>query len=790
MEAYSATFAIRHNMEDTEAVIAIVTKEGFSSVRPLILAEDPVVITYESTELTGTVHPSQLKLSLVATEDGQYRDILESLDDVWCILAISKSPSKMPNIWYGVLAGRTWSEPFSRKSGYRLELTFSDFGYLDRIDFNPDTLFPDGEAENGWISVDTFLRAALSLIVINKSLLSIEYHDLSDADIDGTSFKDLLVSTKNFMDSDGSGLALRECIEKVLAPAGVHISQHNGAFHLYHLNDKTYNSTTTDISLSLKAAGTDAEIESAEVYKKVSLSYDQEPDTVIAETAFKASDTGYEGPWQYVDNGVDVNTAFHICGPRYRDDAKGHLANYINGTSVTPCLWLVNGWATQFKVPEGFTAPDDMPEDIVSDLATLTVESPVSPTEIGRGEDYPPVSSDLKFVVRVLIAFAFIGQIHDVRMRAEVVLSPADSSAKKYLTSAGWADSDDGSYLLHYENQGTSDYPTSWPTQWQNLVGDVPPPPSCGKLTVTIYPATSDTDYTYTGEITPVRPPTFHVYSIQYLRVENRETFVSQRIVAGNEEEEEFEQNAEDFSKDFDMGTPVLLSTGTYTNYMASGSSGVVKTDDTYLKRYMKFLRNNFSRSELGRRRWHVRGTYMYNHLDGLPVFSASAAPLKTLPGGTAYFLMSEEWHVRRGESMLEIEEVCFGSKEDVFYFNSPASLIPPVVFRPNVMLSISGTTFTSGDVTITPDNAFILGQTVLSASAYWRQGGSMLIRSEYYIRSVKFLGISDDITSGDLTCDTGRIGDDFEWTGSAKEITITTSKVFSLKWIKVIILL
>lgn len=287
-----------------------------------------------------------------------------------------------------------------------------------------------------------------------------------------------------------------------------------------------------------------------------------------------------------------------------------------------------------------------------------------------------------------------------------------------------------------------------------------------------------------------MRPPTFHVYSIQYLRVENQETFVSQRIVAGNEEEEEFEQNAEDFSKDFEMGTPVLLSTGTYTNYMAPGSSGVVKTDDTYLKRYMKFLRNNFSRSELGRRRWHVRGTYMYNHLDGLPVFSASAAPLKTLPGGTAYFLMSEEWHVRRGESMLEIEEVCSGSRQCVFHFNIPMSLDPPVEFEANVLKWITGTTFTSGDVTITPNKAYILGQTAVSASAYWQPNGSMLIQSEYYIRSVKFVGISDDMTSGDLTCDTGRIGDDFEWTGSAKEINITTSKNFSLKWIEVIILL
>lgn len=663
MDAYSTSFMIRHDSGYREATILILPEENFHAIKDMELASDPVVITHEEAELTDTIHPSQLRLALVATEDGQYRDIIESPSRVWCVLAIQYETGAYP-IWQGILATRTWSEPFSMEKNYQVEFTFSDFGYLKRVDYTPELLFPSGNDSTGSVKVSDFLEAVCSLMSVNDYTLDIAYHGLDKAAVNGTAFKDLRIRTRNFVDEDGKGLPLYDCIEKVLAPAGIHIIQFGATFHLYRPDMDTYLGISASMRSSLKAMGTDAELESAELYKDVELTYDQEPATVLGGTSLDESDAGYEGPWQYVDNGG--NRQFLLCGPKYRSGAKGYMANYIDGARVTPCLWLVNGWAVQFKVPSGFTSPADMPDTLVSGLATMSVEFQVASTDSTREAQYPPSSSDITVTVPVLISFSFTGNIHDVNMRAEVVLTPADGSQTLYLTSSGWSETDDGSFRIHYERQGESDWNTDWPTQWQNLVGTIPAPSRQGKIRVTIYPSTTATDHEYTGEVTPARDPLYTQYAIEGITVETDESFSSRQIVAANKVGATFDENSDDFSKDFGMGTPVLLSAGTYTGYSSSGYKETVKDGDTYLDRYLEFLRSNFSLEEGGRRRWRVRGTYAYDHLSGLPVFDATSVPLATLDNDSfAFFLKSEEWHVRSGRSTLEIEEAYVADPTD-----------------------------------------------------------------------------------------------------------------------------
>lgn len=664
MDAYSTSFSIRHDGEYRKATVLILPEGNSHTVKDMVLASDPVVVTYEDAELTDTIHPSQLRLTLIATEDGQYRDIIESPSKVWCVLTIQDGAVAHP-VWQGILATRTWSEPFSREKNYEVEFTFSDFGYLKRVDYSPELLFTSGDDTTGSVKVLDFLEAVCSLMSVRDYNFDVTYHGLDKAAVNGTAFKDLRIRTRNFVDEDGKGLPLYDCIEKVLAPAGIHIMQFGATFHLYRPDMDTYLGIAASMRSSLKAMGTDAELESAELYKSVELTYDQEPSSVLGGVSLDESDAGYEGPWQYVDNGG--NRQFLLCGPtRYSAGAKGYVANYIDGTRVTPCLWLVNGWATQFKVPDGFTAPSDMPEEIVSDLATMSVEFQVAVTDSTRESQYPPSSSAITVTVPVLISFSFIGNIHDVSMRARVVLAPSDGSQTLYLTSVGWSGTDDGSFRIHYEKHGESDWNKDWPTQWQNLVGTIPAPSKQGKIRVTIYPSTTATDHEYTGEVTPARDPNYTQYAIEGITVETDESFSSRQIVAANKVSATFDENSDDFSKDFEMGTPVLLSAGTYTGYTSSGYKEIVKDGDTYLDRYLGFLRSNFSLEDGDRRRWRVRGAYAYDHLSGLPVFDVTSIPLATLLSDSfAFFLKSEEWHVRSGRSTLEIEEAYVGDPTD-----------------------------------------------------------------------------------------------------------------------------
>lgn len=651
MNRYNSSFSAGLDGKEGIMMIDVVPDGVYDKVLPMTLASDPVVITYEGADLTDAIHSSQLRLTLLATEDGQYREIVGHSGIVECALALDNSPERSVQLWRGVLATRTWTEPFSREKNYSVELTFSDFGYLKRINYSPELFFGDGEDSTGFITVGTFLSRACALITVAAVL---ETHGLSQAEVCGTAYTDLLVSTRNFTDDEGNGLPLYDCIEKILAPAGVHIIQYKGKFHLYRPDKDTYDGIPSSMRSSLKAMGTDAELESVKLYKTVTLAYDQTPSMTLGKSVLDADDAGYEGPWQYVNNGG--YRQFLLCGPEYMSGRQGYHANYIDGTRVTPCLWLVNGWAVQFKVPEGFTEPTDMPEELTDNLATMSVDFPLSASGTSRDE-YPSSDEEIRITVPVLIDFAFTGNIHDVHMRASVELTPADGSPKRYLTSAGWSSSDDGSYRIHYEKQGSSDWDKSWPTPWQNLTGTIPAPSAAGLVKVTIYPSTTLTEHTYTGEITPARNPTYVQYAIQGITVEISETFTNQQISADNKVVDVFDENSEDFNKEFDMGTPVLISAGTYTGYgVPDGQS--VKPDESYLNRYMDFMRSNYSLQMASRRRWKIRGTYMYDHLSGLPVFDASSTPLATLADNSfAFFLRSEEWHVRTGRSMLEIEE-------------------------------------------------------------------------------------------------------------------------------------
>ena len=120
----------------------------------------------------------------------------------------------------------------------------------------------------------------------------------------------------------------------------------------------------------------------------------------LADLTFDESVTGYEGPWQYVDTDAR-DGAFIICGKRFSDDPAviGYYGNYIeNHNNIKACVWYVNRLRNsqfwdQFNVPEGFTAPDDMPDAPVEGLARLSVAFPVSGRPSETSGEYPDMSA-------------------------------------------------------------------------------------------------------------------------------------------------------------------------------------------------------------------------------------------------------------------------------------------------------------------------------------------------------------------------------------------------------------
>ena len=634
------------------------------NAKEMILASDPVIITWDEVELTDTIQPSQLKLRILATENGQYRDIIEYQGLIQCQLR----QSNMRVVWYGVLASRTWTEPFSREKNYFVELTFSDFGYLKRIAYQSWDFFMPSTEDKGSITVGDFIEKACRKFT-GSTTIPIRFYGMRMARIGAAEFKDLTVTTRNFVDGDGNGLKLYDCLEKILAAVGARIIQFAGEIRVYVPGADAYLELMLDSISILNAAGTDAELDSVELYKKVELTYNQDASDTLGQLAFDVEDTGFEGPWQYVNNGG--YKAYLLCGPLYKESYKGYHANYINESNVIPCIWLVNGWMTQFKVPDGFAAPTDMPKEVVSGLAPLETENNIPINSAGTDNDndeYPQFNeAGMVVTVSVLIDFSFIGSIHDVYLNAKIQLTPYDGSSVIFLNDSGWGETYDGSYRIHYENQGKSDWNRDWPTQWQNLKSFISLPPKSGRLKVIIYPSTLLTEYTYTGDVhTGDDSPDAYVFAISRITVEVQNAVTDPEVDSANTIVKTFDENSEDFSKSFEMGTPVLRTAGTYTEYLDLKAGQTVGRSDTYLDRYMEFVRRNYSLQVATRRRWRVRGTYEYDHSIVIPMFDQSTDPLRTLKVGCfAWFMRSEVWHVRSGRCELELEEVYVDDPED-----------------------------------------------------------------------------------------------------------------------------
>lgn len=640
---YSGQFAAK-DIADHTIFITIVDASS-AGTGLLVFASDPAILTHENVSLTDTIHSSQLIINLIATSDGQYRDLIEASGTVYCILSIDNSAV----FWSGVLASRTWSEPFSREKNYMVSLTFSDFGVLRRMKYTPSFL---AEFNPGAYKIDDLLNA-ICVKAIGYSPV-INYVGLDDMAVLLTAFEDLYVTTRNFVDDDGAGLSLYDCLEKILAPAGAHIMQRCGKIYVFIPNAATYSSISSDVLSSLSAFGTDAELESCELFKDVTLTYNQTASTLIGEHRLDAETTGYEGKWDYVVD--EEEGSYIIAGPRVDDASIGSCANFIKGSSVTPCIWYVDRNA--LHDPGGGVRNPSIATEISGTvpLADTQCEGPISAYSSRSG--YPQSKTFLTIKVPVLFLYYPSGgvKIKDLLLTAQVKLTAHDGDTVRYYYSSdsGYGTSTDPSSRveLHYEDRGEE-----WGEDdvvWRNLVVELPAANISGVLEVTVYPNSIRADVRY-GYI--------KIFAVQGVRVEVPESLTDLQIGDRTVIRESFSSESDDFEKEFDMGTPVLLSAGTFNSYMNTSFRSGVQDEDTYLRKYMDFLRQNYSLNVASRRRWHIRGSYRYDHSVGLAIFDASSQPLATIDDTEHAFLVTgEEWHMRSGTSILDLEEFYIGN--------------------------------------------------------------------------------------------------------------------------------
>lgn len=185
-------------------------------------ADSPLTFEWDHTDKENPICGSTATLTIVSPGDRTYQDL-------YSIKAGSIRLDAYRNgvlYWSGTLDPEFYEEPYNEAKEYDVQLTFSDFGILDRFKF----------ALGGTKDLLSLVEYALEKSGIHYLGISQDYISTSLEGIASLNLSQLSIQSENFYDEDGEALTLYEMLEGILQPLGLRIVQKKGKIWIYDLN--------------------------------------------------------------------------------------------------------------------------------------------------------------------------------------------------------------------------------------------------------------------------------------------------------------------------------------------------------------------------------------------------------------------------------------------------------------------------------------------------------------------------------------------------------------------------
>lgn len=195
-----------------------------TATEELTFETDPLTIDWDPVAVEEPVQGSSATLRLESPGDRTYEH-LYSIKPKMVRMDVYRGEGTARMLWWsGTLDPEFYSEPYERGSLYAVELTFSDFGVLDRIPFN----------FSGMQNLAGIIEEALQQTgIAGRSLATSSIAtQLSGSRLNP---EKLSVMSSNFYDEDGEAMTWREVLEGVLQPLGLRMKQRAGRIVLYDL---------------------------------------------------------------------------------------------------------------------------------------------------------------------------------------------------------------------------------------------------------------------------------------------------------------------------------------------------------------------------------------------------------------------------------------------------------------------------------------------------------------------------------------------------------------------------
>ena len=303
--AYTTQF---RSLDDTlwEIVIAI---EDYAA-RPMEIkleGDEPCVIEWQETGKMDVVQSSTCTLRVSNESDRQMVQLMSNRNAACQVNRNGKI------YWFGYLDDAIYEEPYSFTQGYVTELTFSDFGLLNRLPF---TL-------TGRQSVAAIVFDCLQSI--GYGIVPDLYTSLLEPKTQQPITLDMLYINADRFASDGDSwdemTTKREVLEEVLRPLGLRIMQKNAQIHIY---DIEYLRDHDNFQTYPVWKGTDAHLRGSETYGWFEVDFETDARETLADGKID------EEKWIGIDTDRNFATSYNTMF-----ETDGDTGFYIDTGAVT-----------------------------------------------------------------------------------------------------------------------------------------------------------------------------------------------------------------------------------------------------------------------------------------------------------------------------------------------------------------------------------------------------------------------------------------------------------------------
>lgn len=275
----------------------------------LTFAADTAELEWKDTEKTDVLIGSSLTLTVESPGDRTYTH-LYTVETGHIFVRLFRD-NKL--YWQGQIDPEQYEEPYSSASRYDVDLTFSDFGLMDRLEWEK----PAGFMTLREVLDECLRRVGLDDVPVEESLgisPGFNYHPES------LTLSDFKVNLENFFDENGAAMTLREVLEAVLKPLGVRVKQKDGKISVTTLQALYAAKNASQI----RWEGTDSMLGVDKVYNKVTLTASRYVPTKLAGFDMGELLESYRGTgslWMTQDHTDDKSIAGF-----YLKSAKGDTA--------------------------------------------------------------------------------------------------------------------------------------------------------------------------------------------------------------------------------------------------------------------------------------------------------------------------------------------------------------------------------------------------------------------------------------------------------------------------------